>query len=127
MTLIYIKIILIMLFSLSILGYTLVVLKEKILLKNNIIVINKKSVTEKHIKDTDMKEFVLDGNKVKAGDEVKVSLKGNESLKGIVIGAKRKDRSILLVTYDDKIKRLNIDSIIKFKIISKYGKFFKAF
>lgn len=116
-----------MLLSLSILGYILVVLKEKILLKNNIIVINKKSVTEKHIKDADMKEFVLDGNRVKAGDEVKVSLKGNESLKGIVIGAKRKDRSILMVTYDDKIKKLNIDNIIKFKIISKYGKFFKAF
>lgn len=127
MTLIYIKIILIMLLSLSILGYILVVLKEKILLKNNIIVINKKSVTEKHIKDADMKEFVLDGNRVKAGDEVKVSLKGNGSLKGIVIGAKRKDRSILMVTYDDKIKKLNIDNIIKFKIISKYGKFFKAF
>jgi len=108
-------------------GYIVTVLKEKMYLKNNIIVINKKSVTEKHINDADAKEFVLDGNKIKAGDEVKVSLKNNKKLKGIIIGARKRDHSILMVTYDDKIRNLNIDNIIKFKIISKYGKFFKTF
>ncbi len=124
MVLYYIKIILFMLFILSVLGYIFVVIKEKIYLKNNIIVINKKSVTPKHIKEADIKEFMLDGNKIKAGDEVKVLLRGNKKLKGIIIGAKRKDRSILMVTHNDEVKKFNIENIIRFKIISKYGKFF---
>lgn len=113
-----------MLFIISIIGYILTVLKEKLHLKNNMIVINKKSVTQNHLNEADMKEFVFDGNKVKSGDEVKVTLKGNKRLGGIIIGAAKKDRAIILVTYEDEVKKLNIDNITKFKIISKYGRFF---
>ena len=123
--LIYFQKILFILFTASILGYILVVLKEKINLKHNIIVINKKSVTQRHLEKTDMKEFILDGSKVKSGDEIKVVTKGKEKFEGILIGAIKKERSILMVTHDNRIKEFNIDNILKFKIISKYGKFFK--
>lgn len=113
-----------MLFIISIVGYIFSVLREKLYLKNNIIVINKKSVTQYHLEEADMKEFFFDGNRVKSGDEVKVVLKGNKMLGGIIIGAKQKERAIILVTHRDEVKKLDIDSIIKFKIISKYGKFF---
>lgn len=56
----YIQQFLILILIFSILGYILSVLKEKLYLKNNIIVINKRSVTEKHLEEADMKEFVLD-------------------------------------------------------------------
>lgn len=121
---VYIKYILIMFFIISVIGYIFSVLKEKLHLKNNMIVINKKSVTQNHLDEADMKEFVFDGNRVKSGDEVKVTLKGNKRLGGIIIGAAKKDRAIILVTHEDEVKKLNIDNIIKFKIISKYGKFF---
>lgn len=113
-----------MLFIVSISGYIIVVIKEKVYLKNNMIVINKKSVTQKHIEETDMKEFVFDGHKVKSGDEIKVVLKGNKRIQGILIGAKRQDRTILMVTHKDEVKKFGIDNIKKFKLISKYGKFF---
>ena len=124
--LLYIKLLLIILLFASIFGYIFAVLKEKIYLKNNMIIINKKSVTQEHLDETDMKEFILDGYRIKAGDEVKVVLNDKKRLAGIIIGAKRKERAILLVTYKDEVKKLCIDNIIKFRVISKYGKFFKT-
>lgn len=121
----FIENILLILFVVSITGYILSVLKEKIYLKNNMIVINKKSVTQKHIDEADMKEFIFDGHRVKSGDEIKVILKGNKIIHGILIGAKRQERAILMVTHSDEIKKICIDNVKKFRIISKYGKFFK--
>ena len=71
-----------------------------------------------------MKEFELNGNRVKAGDEIKVITKTKDKFAGILIGAIRKERAILMVTHKNEIKQLKIDNIIEFKIISKYGQFF---
>ena len=120
----YIQQILIFGLVISILGYILSVLKEKLYLKNNIIVINKKSVTEKHLEEADMKEFILDGSRVKSGDEIRIVTRRKDKFDGILIGAIRRDRSILMVTHDDEIKKFNIDNILKLKVISRYGKFF---
>lgn len=120
----FIQILLIMLFITSFFGYLFVIIKEKIYLKNNIIMIDKKVVTQDHLNETDMKEFVLDGLRAKAGDEIKVITKENEKYNGILIGAKKNDKSILMVTHRDEIKRFKIDNILKFKIKSKYGRFF---
>ena len=93
-------------------------------MKNNIIIIDKKIVTQKHLDETDMKEFIIDGVKVKVGDEIRITNKEKEKYNGILIGAKRQDRAILMVTHNDEIKMFKIDNILKFKILSKYGKFF---
>ena len=122
--LIYIQRILFILLIANILGYVLVVLKEKIYLKNNIIVIDKKTVTEDHLKEADMKEFTLDGTRVKSGDEIKVVTIAKEKIQGILIGAIKKEKAILLVTHRNQIKKFDIDNISKFKVVSKYGKFF---
>ncbi|MDR7856410.1 hypothetical protein [Tissierella sp.] len=120
----FIQTILIMLFIASIFGYLFVILKEKIYLKNNIVFIDKKVVTQEHLNEADMKEFMLNGLRVKAGDEVKVITKAKEKYNGIVIGAKKREKSIMMVTHRDEIKFFEIDNILKFKIKSKYGKFF---
>ena len=119
----YIKNILILALILNIIGYILVVLKEKLYLKNNIIVIDKKSVTEEHLKAANMKEFILDGTRVKAGDEIKIITSAKDKFEGILIGAIKQERSILMVTHSDEIKKLDIDSVLKLKVISQYGRF----
>lgn len=108
----------------SLLGYILVVLKEKFYLKNNVILIDNKHVTEEHLNDTDMKEFFLDGTRLTAGDEIRVLTRKNEKVIGTLIGAVKKDKSILLVTHKNKIIKFSVDNILQFKILSKYGKFF---
>lgn len=115
---------LIMLLITSFLGYILVVLKEKFYLKNNIIILDNKHVTQEHLDDTDMKEFFLDGTMLKAGDEIKVVTRKKEKFIGILIGAMQRDKSILLVTHSNKILKFKIENILQFKIVSKYGKFF---
>lgn len=122
---IYIQRILFILLILNVLGYILVILKEKIYLKNNMIVINKKSVTQKHLNKIDIKEFMIDGSKVKTGDEIKVITRSKKKVEGILIGVIRDEEAILLVTYRDQIKEFKIETIAKLKIISKYGMFFK--
>lgn len=113
-----------MLFITSIFGYLFVILKEKLYLKNNIIFIDNKAVTQEHLNEADMKEFILNGLRVKAGDEIKVITKKKEKYNGIVIGAKKRDKSIIMITHKDEIKFFEIDNILKFKIKSKYGRFF---
>ncbi|EOD01284.1 hypothetical protein [Caldisalinibacter kiritimatiensis] len=125
MFLLYIQAFVIMLFLVSVFGYVLVVLKEKLYLKRNIILIDKKSVKKEYIDEVDLKEFIVGGIHVRAGDEVKVILSSNESMEGIIIGANKKDDLILMVTHKDEIRKFRVSRIKKFKIISKYGKFFK--
>lgn len=120
----FIQIFLIMLLISSIIGYILVVLKEKMFLKNNIILIDNKFVTQDHLDNTDMKEFILDGTMLKAGDEIRVITRREEKFIGILIGAIQKEKSILLVTHSNKVIKFKVDNIKRFKIVSKYGKFF---
>lgn len=120
----YLKTALIMLLLVSIIGYILVVIKEKFYLMKNIILIEKKSVMQEHLDETDIKEFLLGGIQLKSGDEIKVTLTGDEKITGIVIGAKKKENFILLVTHGDEVRRLVISKIKKIKVISRYGKFF---
>ena len=108
----------------SLLGYTLIVLREKIYLKNNIIFIDNRHISQEEIEDTDMQEFFLDGTILKAGDEISVVTKSSEKFKGILVGAIKHENSIKIITYANKVIKLRIDSINRFKIMSKYGKFF---
>lgn len=120
----YLEIIFSVLLITSVFGYIFSTLREKMYLKNNIIVIDKKAITEEHLKAADMKEFILDGVRAKAGDEIKVTTKKKKKYNGVLIGAKKAEKTIMMVTHRDEIKLLNIDSILKFKITSKYGQFF---
>lgn len=111
------------LFVVSLFGYILVIIKEKLYLKNNMIVIDNKHVTEEHLEETDLKEFYLDGRRIKAGDEIKVINKEKKNFYGTLIGAIAKEQSIMLITNKNKILKLKIEDIMEFKVISKYGKF----
>ena len=115
-----------MLLTVSLLGYFFVVIKEKINLKNNTIVIDRKSVSKDYIDETDMKVFILGGEEIKSGDELKFVLHNNKKITGIIIGAKKKEKIIYVATYKNGVEILKINKIKTFKIISRYGKFFKT-
>lgn len=119
-----IQILLITMFIVSIFGYALVVIKEKLNLKDNTIIIDKKSVTQDYIDQAEVKIFMLGKKEIRAGDEVKLTTSNNNKISGIIIGAKIEQNEILLVTYGDEVRKLEVDIIKKIKIISKYGKFF---
>lgn len=116
--------ILIMLFIVSIIGYILIVIKERFYLSENMIVLGSKSVTQELIDETDMKFFSRGGINIKSGDEIRIILFNNSKVDGIVIGAKAMEKEILLVTHKDEIKSFNIEKIKKVKLVSKYGSFF---
>lgn len=120
----YIIPIIVMLFFVSLIGYILVVLKEKLYLNDNMIIIGKKSVTQEHIDETDMKVFSIGGVKLKSGDEIRVTFINRNIVDGIVIGAKTNKKELLLVTHRDEVKTFKVDRIKRIKIVSKYGRFF---
>lgn len=121
----YLERILYMLITVSTMGYIFVVLKEKFHLSNNTIIIDKKAVTDDYLEEADIKVFGLGGENIKAGDEVRITMDGNKKVSGIIIGAKKKDNLLLLVTHDDKVEKLKVNKIKDFRVISKYGRFFK--
>jgi hypothetical protein len=99
-------------------------MKEKYYLKNNVILIDNKHVSQDDLDDTDAQEFILDGTKLTAGDEISIITKEREIFKGVLIGAMHNEQSIKLVTYANEVIKLKIESIRQLKIMSKYGKFF---
>ncbi|MBS4539712.1 hypothetical protein GOQ27_14660 [Clostridium sp. D2Q-11] len=100
------------------------VIKEKVYLKNNTILIDNKVVTNDHIKETDISEFLIGELKVRSGDEISLVLNNEEKFNGIIIGAKKRENLLLLVTHSNEIMRLKVNKIRKIRVVSKYGKFF---
>jgi hypothetical protein len=113
-----------MLFIVSILGYLFSVLKEKIDLYNNRVTISSKKVSQNFLDEIDLKAFKLGNIKLTIGDRIKIYLKDKDPVKGVVLGAKKYDNSLVILTLEDKILELNVTSIKKLKIISRYGKLF---
>ncbi len=109
----------------SILGYILETLKQKIYLKNNMVIIDKKSVTDSVLQDADFTEFVIGDKSLKSGDEIKIFTDKKKVLQGVVLGITREEMSLILVTHRDEIKKCSLASIRSLKVISRYGFFFK--
>lgn len=122
-----VQMILITMLLASVFGYILVVIKEKLNLIGNTIIIDKKSVTQDFIDEAEIKIFMLGKEEIRSGDEVKLTISNNSKVTGIVIGAKIEQNEIILVTHYDEVKKLKVDMIKKIKVISKYGRFFKFF
>lgn len=122
--LIVLRNILLVLLILSFLGYTLIVFRQKILLKNNIIFINKKSINEELLNRANLKYFKIDNLKVKSGDEIKIKTKRNKKREGILIGVSEREGLVLIVTHDDRVEEYEITDIKSVKLISRYGYFF---
>lgn len=113
----------IFLFLMSCFGYILIIVREKIYIKKNIIVIENKYLTKEDIEEVNINEFILRGTRVRSGDEIKIVTSDKKTLNGVLIGGNRQNKSIHMITFDNKIKKIEMNNILKFKTISKYGKF----
>lgn len=119
----FLYILIVSLFFLSLFGYVLVIVKEKLYMKKNVIIIENKHLTREDLNEIDMNIFVLKGKRTKAGDEIKIITSEKEKINGTFIGVNHTNKSIHIITFKNKIEKLEIDNILKFKITSKYGKF----
>lgn len=120
----FLRDLLIFLLILNLLGYISIVLIEKMNIKRNVILIDNKHLREEDLEAVDMNEFIYRGKKVRSGDEIKITNIDKEKYNGTIIGAKSSSSSIHIITYNNKIKIFNVNDILDFKIISRYGKFF---
>lgn len=114
------------LFIFSVLAYILVVLREKMLLKKNVILIDNKHLTQEDINNTDINEFIYKGVSVRSGDGIKIVTKERDVLDGIIIGANKTESSVHLITHKNEIVKCPIKNIKKIKIIDKYGNFLSS-
>ncbi len=114
-------------FLICIIGYIMVVIKEKLYLKNNIIVLDFKNLDQDELKNIDVKHFMLGSTELMAGDEIKVELDNSLNIKGVLLGVIKSENAIAIATKAQGIKNLKISTIRKLKVISKYGKFFTRF
>ncbi|ABW18949.1 hypothetical protein [Alkaliphilus oremlandii] len=115
------------LFIVASMGYIFTILKEKLYLNNNMIILDHKGLNQEDLKNLDIKHFMLGGIELMAGDEVKIMLEDENKLIGTIIGANKSNNIIAIITKDRDVARLNIQSIKKLKVISRYGKFFTKF
>lgn len=93
------------------------------LLKQNIILLDNKHVTQEDIDNTDINEFIYKGTNLRSGDEIKVVTKAKRRFNGVLIGANKKESSIHLITYKNEIIKCPINNISKLKVTNKYGNF----
>lgn len=108
----------------SLTGYIFSVLREKMDLFNNRVVIKSKNVNQHVLDKIDLKIFKLGNIKLTIGDEIRIYLKNNSFVQGTLIGAKKKDNCLCLVTKQDELVELNIKTIRKLKVMTRYGRLF---
>ncbi len=123
----YLLVMLFIFLIVSVLGYLFIILKEKYYFSQNIILIDSKGISQEQIDEIEAKHFTLGNKEIMSGDEMKIYFDNHKIIRGIILGAKLKENTILILTPNDQIKYVFIEDIIAFKITSKYGKFFKRF
>lgn len=105
-------------------GYVFSVLREKIDLSKNRVIIKSKNVSQTLLDNIDLKIFKLGNIKLTIGDEIRIYLKNNKLVQGTLIGAKKKDNCLWVVTKHDELVELNIKTIRKLKVMTRYGRLF---
>ncbi len=120
----YIEMILFLSLMLSVFGYLFSVIKEKLDLKNQRVSIRSKSVTQDLIDDVDFKVFKLGERRLNIGDEISVRLKNNNMVKGTLIGAKKVENALCIVTSEDELLDVHVARIKKLRVTLKYGRLF---
>jgi hypothetical protein len=120
----YIEKILLMALVLCFVGYFLSYVKEKLDFNQLKVPIKSEKVTQTLIDSLDYKVFKLGNTRLNIGDEIKVYLKDNKTIKGTVLGAKRKMGALCLITEMDEVVELRVGQIKKLKVVTKYGRLF---
>lgn len=110
--------------GLSMIGYLIAVIREKYDLMRHQVVIKSKVVTQRLLDEMDLKAFKLGRSQLILGDEIRLKLKDNNSLRGTVLGAKKANNVLCLVTPEDQVVEIQVSSIQKLSVLAKYGRIF---
>lgn len=113
-----------LLLGVSIFGYVLTVIKEKIDLYHDQVHIPSQKLTQMDIDSVDLKAFRVGKVNLMTGDQIQVQLKDNVKVRGTVIGARKRDNSLCIVTSRDELLTLSVQTIHKLKVVTRYGKIF---
>jgi len=105
-------------------GYLFVLVRERMGLMKNQVFIKTKKLTQKHLDAIELKVFKLGRKVLYVGDELKIRLLDHGLIKGVLVGAKKKENSLVILTSDDEVLELNVKKIDKVQIIMKYGRLF---
>lgn len=119
-----VMIITLLLLGVSVFGYVMTVLKEKIDLYHDRVHISSQNLTQMDLDSVDLKAFRVGKVNLMIGDQIKVYLKDNVKIRGTVLGARKKDNCLCLVTPQDKLVTLSVPTIRKLKIVTRYGRIF---
>lgn len=117
-------IIVILLLAVSVLGYIMAVLKEKLDLYHDQVRIPSQNLTQMDLDSVDLKAFRVGKVNLMIGDQIMVYLKDNVKIRGTVLGARKKDNSLCLVTPRDEFLALSVPNIRRLKVVTRYGKLF---
>ncbi len=120
----YIELILIIGLALSAFGYLFSIIRERINLRQHKVEIKSRAVTQDLIDTMDFKVFKLGEKKLNIGDEVKVHLKNDNLVKGTLIGARKVENALCIVTEDDELLDVHVPGIKKLRVTLKYGRLF---
>jgi len=120
----YIEMILFFGVVLSFFGYLFSVIKEQQDLKNQQVSIKSEKVTQDVIDDIDFKVFKLGEKKLNIGDEISVRLKNNNRVHGTLIGARKVENALCIVTAEDELLEVHVTRIKKLRVTMKYGRLF---
>lgn len=120
----YIEMILVVSLAVSVFGYLFSIIKERMDLKNQRVSIKSKKLTQDVIDDIDFKVFKLGEKKLNIGDEVSVKLKNDNHVKGTLIGARKIENALCIVTKDDELLDVHVARIKKLRVTLKYGRLF---
>lgn len=106
----------------SLFGYLVAVLKEKVDLYYDRVHIPSERITQQDIDSVDLKAFRVGKINLMIGDEIKVYLKNNVQVRGVVLGARKKKNALCLVTKEDELLELSVATIRKLKVMTRYGR-----
>lgn len=105
-------------------GYLFVLVRERLGLMHNQVFINTRRLTQKHLDAIELKVFKLGRKVLYIGDELKIRLRDHALVYGTLVGAKKQENSLVILTPDDEVMELHVKSIDKVKILMKYGRLF---
>lgn len=110
-------------FFIAVLGFVVTFMIERYHLMQHKVPIKSKNVSQYYIDSLDYTYFRFGRHRLCIGDEVKIMIKG-ETFIGVLLGAKRKEGLLCILTKADEVKEFSVKAISKFKVIHRYGRLF---
>lgn len=99
------------------------VIREKIALANNMILLESEHISSEDLERAEIKTFLIQGKEIHTGDRIKVVTKFKDRIEGLVLGIDA-SREALILAADASVVDIQFRKIKDVKLVSRYGKFF---